>query len=555
MPFVGYAAVEDLMNPLLEAALNYAEKFKWSVIPLSPGAKIPPKGFEVIPFRERIASPEEIKAWWKENPKYNVGIVTGKLSNLFVVDFDKYKPEYSEEKALEYFPDNIVTPVDKSPHGGEHHYYQYPVGEEITIHANTLPAIDYRGENGYIMAPPSQFNGASASWVIPPDEVPLAVPPLKFLTLIKALIQNIYIHGVDIQSQQMSTLSTNVYKSGRRDQDLFHVAHLLVKAGCEPEFLYKTIEMLALNCDPPFPLNEAEGKIKSAIDRANRKERNLAAEVREYVLSTNGVFLSTDIRKDLHLSTREDQKNLSIILKRLEKTDKLIEKYGNKNGCYRTIDDADEAIDFINADIAPYDIRLPLAIHEWVTIHRGCVIVIAGESNAGKTAFCLNVAKLNRDAAPVNYMSSEMQNGAELRIRLNEFGGSIDFWKGIKFTFRTDNFPDRIDPDGLNIIDYLDEGTDSEAYKMPMRIRLISDRLKSGVAVVAIQKDPNKGLGFGGSGTLNRARLYITMSRQGILKIEKAKIWRNKAINPNGLYCRFKLAAGCHFSKDGDWLS
>jgi len=542
-------------NPLLDAALFY-RSLNWSVIPLSPKSKIPPKGFEVIPYRERLATEEEIKSWWTQWPDANVAIVTGKLSNLFVVDFDKYKPEYSEEKALEYFPDNIVTPIDRSPRGGEHHYYQYPKGEDITIHAATLPAIDYRGEGGYVLAPPSQFNGSFASWVVRPDEVLLAAPPLQFLSLIKkASIQNIYIHGDDNQCRQMSSVSSSVYMAGRRDQDLFSVANALVKSRCEDSLTYKTLEILALNCNPPFPLHEAEVKIKSAIERANRKERNISREVREFALSSNGVFFSSDVVKCLHLASREDMKNVSKALERLEKKEKLIEKYGNKNGCYRPINTNEEKIDFINADITPYDIRLPLAIHEWVTIHRGCMIIIAGESNAGKTAFCLNVAKLNRDVAKVNYMSSEMQNGAELRIRLNEFGGSIDFWKGIKFTFRTDNFPDGIDPDGLNIIDYLDEGIDSEAYKMPMRIRLISDRLKAGVAIVAIQKDPNKGLGYGGSGTLNRARLYITMSRQGILKIEKGKIWRNKAINPNGLYCHFKLMAGCKFSKDGEWLS
>jgi hypothetical protein len=88
---------------------------------------------------------------------------------------------------------------------------------------------------------------------------------------------------------------------------------------------------------------------------------------------------------------------------------------------------------------------------------------------------------------------------------------------------------------------------------MPMRIRQIADRLKRGIAIVALQKDPNKGLGFGGSGTLNRSRLYLTMSKQGVIKIEKAKMWRNESINPNGLFARFKLVGGAKFIKESEW--
>lgn len=255
---------------------------------------------------------------------------------------------------------------------------------------------------------------------------------------------------------------------------------------------------------------------------------------------------------DLGIKTPQDKAACRMAFKRLVAREKL-EPVRDRSGVYRILIEDEEVIDFMGADITPYPIKFPLSVHEYVSIHPGNVLIVAGESNAGKSAMCLNVAKMNCHVHPVNYMSSEMQDGAELRIRLQKFGEALENWKKIKFTFRTDDFPAKIDPDGLNIIDYLDEGTDAEAYKMPMRIRQIADRLKKGVALIALQKDPNKGLGFGGSGTLNRSRLYMTLATDGTMKIVKAKIWRNDNINPNGMFCRFKLVGGAKFIKESEW--
>lgn len=549
------------MNDLLEAALSYRE-LGWSVIPLSPGSKIPPKGFSVMQYRDRLATKEELEQWWRENPNYNIGIITGKLSNLFVIDLDKYKPEYCEEKTAQYISESTVTVCDRSPSGGEHLYFTYPTDCDPTIHADTLPGVDYRGENGYILAPPSKFNGSSATWLLHPEETPLAPPPPLFTGLLKKSIINNdstnYIYTEKTTNpegcRQVSSMSSNVFNSGRRDQDLFHLANILVKGGCERDFLNEVMSIAASACKPPFPENEVKQKIESAIQRAERKERNLTQEITEWVLSSSGVFLSSEVAKCLHLSSREDQKNLSTVLKRLSTGEKrIIEKTGNKNGSFRLLEDQADTIDVMNADVTPFHVRLPLGVHEYVTVHKGNVIIVAGESNAGKTAYCLNVARMNKQDHHINYLSNEMQDGTELRIRLEEFSEPLDSWSGVHFRYRIDNFPDVIKPDDINIIDYLDEGADGEAYKMTGRIRAISSKLQKGIAVICIQKHSGKSFGFGGEGTMNTARLYLTISRDGLLTIEKGKIWRQKLVNPNKMFVPFKLAAGCKFIKDGEW--
>ena len=546
------------MSIFLKAALEY-EAMGFSVIPLIEGDK--KAKVEWKEFQTRRSTPVEIVEWWKWWPNANIGIVTGSISGICVVDLDRYKENFNPENELLYFPDTLITPSVSTPRGGCHLWFRSPP-EQIAGRADIMPGIDLRCEGNYIVAPPSlNGSGNPYTWIVPNDGQFAIAPALFIEQCIKRIDTNIlYTHGVDKtaenpnpQESSMSTNVVNVYKSGHRDEDLFHLAHTLVKGKCKTEFIYKTLDIIAKNCDPPFPSEEAIIKIQSAMERANRKDRNLMAEVREYVLSSTGIILSTDVSRTLHLSTREELKNLSICLSRLSKDEGLLVRHGNKNGMWRCVDQSEEIIDYLNVDTTPFDIKFPLGIHQQVKIHKGNVVVVAGESNAGKTALLLNIAYTNRNEHNVNYLTSEMKDGTELRVRIDKFNHPLESWEPIKFQFRTDGFPDKIDPDGLNIIDYLDEGSDAEAYKMPHRLREIADCLKQGIAIVAIQKSPNKDYGFGGAGTMNRSRLYLTITKQNILTIVKGKIWANEMVNPNGLFCKFSLVAGCKFTMDGAW--
>jgi hypothetical protein len=541
---------------MIKHALKYREA-GFSVIPIKPDYDPVEEKFLKKPYtnwkayQRTLPTVEEITSWWTKWPDAMIGIVTGDVSNVFAIDCDT---EESYQKIQSMIPDSFLTPTVSTPRGGKHLWVKCSNGNQLTTVSAVMPDVDTRGNGGYVIAPPSKNEkGGKYEWLAGLSFEEIAIEELPHNIINNNYLYKRVVDKPKHDSLQTSTQSTNVYTQGTRDQDLFHIAHLLVKAGCEDNYLIKTLEILAMNCVPPFPLSEVKVKIESALERANRKTRNLSDDVRDYILSTSGVFLSTDIAKCLHLSTREDLKNLSIILKRLNIKEHLIEKYGNKNGTWRTVDTEEEIIDIFNADLRPFNVKMPLKIHEHVNIHKGNVIIIAGESNAGKTSFCLNVARLNRDNYFVNYLSSEMQNGAELRIRLDEFEENINLWKPVKFQFRTDNFPDKIVPDAINVIDYLDEGTDADATRMPARIRDIANKLKEGIAIIAIQKDPQKQYGYGGAGTMNRSRLYLTVTRQGVMTIVKAKMWKNKNVNPNGMFCNYKLAAGCKYYMEGDW--
>jgi hypothetical protein len=128
------------MNPCFKAALEYINR-GISVIPVGKDKKPLISWKE---FQSRRPEPEEIIGWFETFPEAQVGIVTGEISGITVVDIEKGGD-------TTFLPQE--TSVVSTGGGGFHYYYKFEPGTYNT--ARTRPLTDTRSEGGYVIAPPS----------------------------------------------------------------------------------------------------------------------------------------------------------------------------------------------------------------------------------------------------------------------------------------------------------------------------------------------------------------------------------------------------------------
>ena len=136
-----------MANELLEAALEY-EARGWSIFPVKPRDKEPLVLW--TEFQDRRATQTEIKAWWKRWPQANIGVATGPLSGLVVVDADGEEGLVSIRKLG--LP---ITLISRTGGGGEHRFYAYPTTVEVTNKDPQVEKVHIRGKGGFAVLPPS----------------------------------------------------------------------------------------------------------------------------------------------------------------------------------------------------------------------------------------------------------------------------------------------------------------------------------------------------------------------------------------------------------------
>jgi hypothetical protein len=188
-----------------ELAIRYADEYGWPVFPLHtvregrctcgdakcesqgkhPVAALAPHG-----FKDATTDAATIQAWWARYPEANIGVPTGATSGIVVLDEDR-EADKSGAETIESrqrdLGDLPVTVRTCTPSGGHHNIYAHP-GENIPNSVEKLgPALDVRGDGGYIVAPGSEGVGGMYRFAEGrgPDEVGIADLPAAWVDVLK----------------------------------------------------------------------------------------------------------------------------------------------------------------------------------------------------------------------------------------------------------------------------------------------------------------------------------------------------------------------------------
>ena len=527
---------------MISAALSYID-LGYSIIPVQANKKPYVKWTE---FQKNPPNREQVTEWWEKWPDAMIGMVSGKVSGIYLVDADS---SAAGKHIRETCPD-IINPQVKTPNGW---HWWFKSDTEIQCHNFRNSAgvdIDVKGDGGYGIVPPSKANGKAYRFLGNADLIDVPKIPTILYNYINKYSNTMPCN----KAYQGVTTCNNIGDGGRRDEDLFRLANCLVQSPMRDGEIVNYLEFYAKNCTPPFPEAEMQLKIKSAMDRSDVREKSFMDAVREWCVSQGGTYTSQMGYIALQCVTRNEKAKLRNYLKRLVDNEEIVKD--DDSGGYRNPDVEVEWMDIENASTDPFHIKWPFGLNDHAKIPPGSIVVVSGEQSAGKTAFLLNVAYENRGFdGEILFLSSETK-AQGMKMRLEEFGVPIaEFTDNIKFGSRAESFDDVISPDGINLIDYLE--VDDKFYLVGKYLSRIFEKLESGIAVVGLQMDGKSSVGRGGSFSLQKPELYLTMHDNapsgGILTITKARWWGDPERNPRYLKTAFTTYKGCQMHQVGDW--
>jgi RecA-family ATPase len=248
------------LNQVASNALSLAQEWDLPVFPVlitrKESGKSEKKPLTTHGFYDAAKNMEQISQWWDRWPSAAVGVPTGKVSKLFIVDIDPAGEGWYRENA-----DRLDCGRVHKTERGWHLVYSMPVGEIGNSAGKLAPGVDVRGTGGYMVWWPAT-GGQSVGGM--EDIKPAPEWLIKALTVEPPKATVTPIHG------------TGMVGSGQRNDFLSREAYRQKKLGATPEQMLAVLSAINdTRCSPPVDYQElidiVRGKAIVAADPAQEE--------------------------------------------------------------------------------------------------------------------------------------------------------------------------------------------------------------------------------------------------------------------------------------------
>lgn len=268
------------MNQQTEQLVNEYIDSGWSILPVKPDEKRPYMTNWLQYTRTRPGK-QLVNNWFNNLSGAGVGLVTGKISGVVVLDVENWCPTPVDE-LLKKYPTNMIA---KSGGGGVHLFYSYPqnVGR-ITNRVGIFEGADLRADGGFLVLPPTLHpSGNRYEWI--KRGIPGAFP-MAFLDLESRS---------PTSNEGWITEALRGVSEGGRNDTCARLAGYFFKKGLNSDIVEALLMEWNEKNDPPLPVSEVRTTIKSI-------ERSHAGAERQ--------FTSVDFKDDRN-ETHSDTTNTS----------------------------------------------------------------------------------------------------------------------------------------------------------------------------------------------------------------------------------------------------
>lgn len=431
----------DILDLDIFPELNEYKKLGFSLLPVARNGKecVEPKWAQITHY-DKID-------WIKYlNNGLNIGLRTGEVSGITVVDYDIKGEESKEQKEILNTLIASDTLVQDTPSGGKHFVFKFDVEIPQQVNIGGIH-IDTRNTNGYILVAPSkrtEGNYKIEDFNKEVKEMPLSIKDFILLNSKKVTNKNEEDNVVIKEGEKLniSLEQVNMVKEGDgRNNIVTSLGGLLIKQF-NPQQTADVLSIINQNFFiPPLSKKELLNTMGSLTKYKENDDFTHEQAIYNYCKEMGSDIVARDMMDSLKLTRAIVDKYLS----KFKKEHVLIRSGRGRYKFREQVAWSKESPAELNE--YPHDIKY---FNECSYFQSGDILLLGGQTNIGKTTVALNMLKymIDQDITPY-YLY--LESGSRYQRTSKILGISNKYFHA----YHVDPMSIDIVPDSFTIIDWL----------------------------------------------------------------------------------------------------